>query len=407
MVLHNGPLDVSGSARLPSPAKSGCIDEPAYSPPDSSGLGREYHRAGEPPPPYARIDHSEQTHGVMADKASTVPLEAPSSSLSSPISPTLNSSTPDRLFNPAKLVWLLPQRMLADRLLPWRDPSVDFRVPFPLRSDPPAWSLSLESYYGIFHPATWTMLDKEYATHRSYAASLSRERQTRKERGAHEAELGPVESALKATHEYLGLLWGSLYGLHYVRNRYLDFYRPIAPRWSDSKIVYETAELETEIVDGRIVPMYRSPDLSDLSIWPLPLPPPPPASPLPSKALTSIAGLSKRALWLYTAPEFDPSWPIHFRAKPLDLVHAKHDETQQAAAHAQDVKLTSGRAPRVGSGGTASGVYDVELGAIKWAATTDDVAPRMDTPKKAKKSSFAERVEAAGWSSIRRKLHAD
>ncbi|GAA6018076.1 hypothetical protein JCM10207_006073 [Rhodosporidiobolus poonsookiae] len=96
----------------------------------------------------------------------------------------------------------------------------------------------------IFYLATWGIIEEEYMKHRRLMGGLERWCEERCSMGFCEVELDNARGEIHEAREFLSRLFGSLYGFHYIRERYLDHYRPVAPEWSDAQIFEATLKYE-------------------------------------------------------------------------------------------------------------------------------------------------------------------
>ncbi|GAA6018101.1 hypothetical protein JCM10207_006081 [Rhodosporidiobolus poonsookiae] len=237
-------------------------------------------------------------------------MSTPSSYFASSFPPPPNRPfPPPRRINTSKLPPLVCERLYRARLVPWSDP--DFALDGGTqRSDTPAWSLSLESFYRMMHPGAWEVLEEEYGVQKRYRMELGAWAQEWYECAGQEEkeEKEEVVREVEGVQEYMWTLYKSFYGLHFIRNRYLLLYRPLAPAWTDAEILNATLEFEFSPCN---TPLFCG--VADHSVWPLPLP-----SPASPKPLTLVADLPQSALRQYITPAFDHSYPDRFCAMSIE-----------------------------------------------------------------------------------------
>ncbi|GAA5895813.1 hypothetical protein JCM6882_001387 [Rhodosporidiobolus microsporus] len=227
----------------------------------------------------------------------------------SPPPPDREPTKPSPSFDLSKFPKLLTEHVGKNRILPWGDPALRLEDVV-METGPPPWSLSLESYYRAFHPHTWVCLKREYDTQLRYFSDLMSWALKRMSEGACTGEVEHLERKAEVQHEATFALFASLYGLHYLRERYLDHYRSLNTGWDDSKILNETLDFEFS-ADG--FPCVS--EFADHSVWPLPLPlstiPGPPNA--ACNSLVCLADLSCRERLNYGTPKLDPMWHSTFR----------------------------------------------------------------------------------------------
>ncbi|GAA6030237.1 hypothetical protein JCM8097_009003 [Rhodosporidiobolus ruineniae] len=215
---------------------------------------------------------------------------------------------PKLKINVERLPSLLSSEVFYDRLASWADPELGSDIQ--LREDIPPWSLTLESFYGMYHPATWVLLERDQSEQKAYLFLLALWRAQKIEEDGEPSEGGELWEEMVAVQKQMSTRFAKLYALHYVRNRYLDFYRAVASGMSDGEIIYATLQLE----DNKICEVPQN------SLWPLPCSIPSlPDYPI-LKTLTRIANLPRRKLPPYTVFPVDPRYHQHFRpTSPSDF----------------------------------------------------------------------------------------
>ncbi|GAA5909672.1 hypothetical protein JCM6882_008460 [Rhodosporidiobolus microsporus] len=153
----------------------------------------------------------------------------------------------------------------GDRCVRWLDPELPVETEgVEAAPDPPPWSLWLEGYYQMHHPATWAILERDQEEDKHFFWAMRDWRMQREQEGAAEDELGSLwdemdEAALRMVQRFQ-----RLFALHYVRNRYLAYHRTLLPAHSDTEI------LEATLVEEDYPPCTVAPH----SVWALPIPPP-------------------------------------------------------------------------------------------------------------------------------------
>ncbi|GAA6024719.1 hypothetical protein JCM10207_002808 [Rhodosporidiobolus poonsookiae] len=174
-----------------------------------------------------------------------------------------------RLTDEKNLPFLTPTPEARLRFFPWANPElVSFGIPITPRTDTPPWSLTLELYYRVFHPYAWEILEEELAEQAEYTLRQKKWIEHRQRLGAGEADLDALRAERTKVVKSLWQMFSGLYGLHFIRERYLEHYRPLAPRWDDSRIIQETLDFERGWDRQPLV--FGGP--RDHSVWPLPLP---------------------------------------------------------------------------------------------------------------------------------------
>ncbi|GAA6005402.1 hypothetical protein JCM10207_002969 [Rhodosporidiobolus poonsookiae] len=258
-----------------------------------------------------------------------------------------------RLTHDKNLPFLIPLPIAYERFLPWAEPGLDLGAPkfVPYRSDTPPWSLTLESYYQIFHPCSWDILEEEFANQAEYAMRMKEWIEHREWTGAGQEELAALRvERIKAVNS-LFTIFSGLYGLHFIRERYLEHYRPIAPMWDDARIIQETLDFELGLDRQELV--FGGP--RDHSVWPLPLPVsiiPPAPFPLTDNrnSLIRLCDLSADACRPYWLPLTSAAYARRFTAPTeaffLDLYTAKTPSSVTATS-------------AVGSGGSGASLGSV------------------------------------------------
>ncbi|GAA6041469.1 hypothetical protein JCM8097_001892 [Rhodosporidiobolus ruineniae] len=320
--------------RAPSRSTRGYPTSPSSVHPESSCAPREWDNADDFLPPYdlppvycdtptapsplepsTLLQYSSARQAAPSLDWSPAASAAPSlvSSVSSRAS-TVSSVTsrpgkpikPKLPFRPRRLPDLLSSAVHNSRLSPWWD--VDLASSrSKVRNDAPPWSLSLESYYSMLHPTTWTILGAAYEKQKAYILSLADWRKARRREGASEAETSRLWAELVEGMDVVERMFCRLYALHFVRNRYLERYRLLAPEWDDAKILEVTLSFETTIRDGRCLCAMPA-----HSVWPLPLPCPP-----SSTRLVILDNIPDSDLGPYTVPALSRTYTRTFSPMPL------------------------------------------------------------------------------------------
>ncbi|GAA5821639.1 hypothetical protein JCM11251_000947 [Rhodosporidiobolus azoricus] len=234
-----------------------------------------------------------------------------------------------------------------------------------LRNDLPAWSLSLESYYRVFHPYTWIFLDRVYRKQIRYCREVDAWYEAKKAEFLGEDVLAGFRAVQKEAYDVAWMIFMRLYGLHYLRERYLRFYRNLAPSWDDSKILLATLDFEMS-EDGiwssgpfrflLLLPSNNVPAPPILASHPIPhlgttislTPPPPtlttqtspsersksspPSPPSPPKALIRLSRMSDEEIRMYTVPRFGIEYHMTFKPMSEDAFRAKYDSAANVGA---------------------------------------------------------------------------
>ncbi|GAA6011237.1 hypothetical protein JCM10207_008272 [Rhodosporidiobolus poonsookiae] len=207
--------------------------------------------------------------------------------------------------------------MRGDRVIPWSDRNLGPTLES-LRHGVPPWSASLEPWHAMFHPHTWRVLQGEYEVQRDHYVDLTCWRDevgmemTDDEFDRSWGEMVEVQRAAST-------IFSAFYGLHAVREKYLNRYRYLAPDWDDCRIIFESLPLE-QPSDG--LGPFTCP-FPKHSVWPLPFPFPShllkPGEPLP----TSLFDLSPSERERYVVPDLDPNYPHTFSPMSADVFLGK------------------------------------------------------------------------------------
>ncbi|GAA5895804.1 hypothetical protein JCM6882_001385 [Rhodosporidiobolus microsporus] len=194
----------------------------------------------------------------------------------------------------------------------------------------------------MFHPYTWTRLGDEYDQQMGFFRDLGTWLEQRREEGASQKELKELQRRREETQSYARRIFCKLYGVHYIRERYFNYYRD-GGAIPDDFIVNETLDFEMAGSGLQRRPLVsREPHHS---VWPLPLPisaiSGPPA--LTRKPLTSIVGLSDAALVRYTTPSFNLEWPHTWCPMPPAEIRRRYQhETRMGRIAAAERRRESG-----------------------------------------------------------------
>ncbi|GAA5843856.1 hypothetical protein JCM11251_003534 [Rhodosporidiobolus azoricus] len=180
------------------------------------------------------------------------------------VEPPLEEPHPPSLnVDPFSIPSLISSSTIVYRLVRWSDP--DFpRTNVDRSPDPPPWSLWMESYYQMYHPETWPPLREDHEMDKKYYFDLRDWRMWRKANGADERELQRLWSMLEVVVRRIIERFQRLYGLDFIRNRFLRYYRKSLPGKVDAEILMLTLDMEE----------YPPCRVAQHSVWPLPLPPP-------------------------------------------------------------------------------------------------------------------------------------
>ncbi|GAA5900903.1 hypothetical protein JCM6882_005973 [Rhodosporidiobolus microsporus] len=304
----------------------------------------------EAPPAYS--EYANVTIGPLSNTAADSPERDPTpveiGTRQADPHPPLPPIKPALGFDPEYSPNIIGENVYDNRLVPFCDPSID-PPPGSLRRGPPPWSLSLESYYRIFHPYTRVFLGPKYAEQIAYYRDLKRWRLRRADERASQAELEGLKREASKAREVAWALFANLYGLHFLRMRFLAPYRDRAPGWSISRILNETLEFERSGVGPESVAL--SSGIQEYSVWPLPLPiprtsnrhdsstfgvahqpstfPTAPSSTSPPKSLIRLATLPEYQLGDYVTPTFDKNWHNTFSPLSVDALGEKYDRERE------------------------------------------------------------------------------
>ncbi|GAA5909668.1 hypothetical protein JCM6882_008459 [Rhodosporidiobolus microsporus] len=173
--------------------------------------------------------------------------------------------SPPLAVNVDSLPALIATTTYGDRLVRWHDlempPSVDGVVALP---DPPPWSLWLQGYYRMHHPATWPILERDHETDKRFFYAVRDWRMQREAEGADEEELRRLWDEMNGVSKRIIRRFRRLFGLHFIRNRYLAYHRSLLPGQSDAEILEATLIAEN----------YPPCTIAAHTVWALPLPPP-------------------------------------------------------------------------------------------------------------------------------------
>ncbi|BGP13848.1 hypothetical protein JCM10213v2_001786 [Rhodosporidiobolus nylandii] len=188
--------------------------------------------------------------------------------------PTLHSLTlrqlPSVRLDHLSIPHLLPWNLSETTLLPHLDLEPLGLQPFvpPPEREEPAWSLELEGWFQIFHPATWVLLGEDEAVDAAYATAVERRMNELESAGEEpeEARLaGAAELRLLRERAFEVLVrratrFVALYALYAARCAYIAFHRR-----EDSK--RSVADILRGAPSGNVDSIPRGPVGR---VWPLP-----------------------------------------------------------------------------------------------------------------------------------------
>ncbi|GAA6023068.1 hypothetical protein JCM10207_007708 [Rhodosporidiobolus poonsookiae] len=195
--------------------------------------------------------------------------------------------------------YLIHVETFAERFIRWYDPQLPIRN-IKRSSDTPPWSLWLESYYGMYHPETWRILEADHEADKEYYYELRAWRERRSSEGASQEELAHSSREQLEVLTRLLRRFERLYCLHFVREQYLARHR------IDKPVSMSDAEWDATVVKTRLeyedLPFCTIPQHS---VWPLPCPfPSSPSTPARTR-LTAISAFSELQLQPYIVPGID------------------------------------------------------------------------------------------------------
>ncbi|GAA6030239.1 hypothetical protein JCM8097_009004 [Rhodosporidiobolus ruineniae] len=264
----------------------------------------------------------------------------------------LKSSLPEKpkASEPAINLDKLPDLVSAirkTRIVPWRDSKLNFKG-VDLRTDSPPWSRSLESYYAMFHPHTWMLLENDYEEQRDQIGKLREWRVRYSQKGGSLIKLDTAADELEKLTRYVWELFKRLYGLHHLRERYLERYRPHAPGWDDAKIVRETLDFESAAQGASTAAAYGY-DCLEHSVWPLPID----VSAIPDcsnpESLVCLADLPAEEQDRYHLGPLDPDYHATFRpmsTRAFGKLYAKKARADEHAVSVEDAEAGRARKSR-------------------------------------------------------------
>ncbi|GAA6010222.1 hypothetical protein JCM10207_005674 [Rhodosporidiobolus poonsookiae] len=241
--------------------------------------------------------------------------------------PSRKPCRPPLRFKLSELPLLISGPVYHDRVYPSRDFALG--VWEPDEEGVPPWSLSLESYYTMIHPAAWAILDDEYTTQRGFVMELARWCLRRKADGAEKGELDALETEMRAAQCGMREMFECLYGLHFIRAKYLSHYRDLAPpHWTEQEIILKTLSYEDNRRRVRTSDFWHC-RFPEYSVWPLPVPVPSCVQRASLKPLVCIAGLSKYTYYQYIVPILDTDYHTTFQTTPTEDFARKYNPTRE------------------------------------------------------------------------------
>ncbi|GAA6039558.1 hypothetical protein JCM8097_008390 [Rhodosporidiobolus ruineniae] len=179
-----------------------------------------------PPPPYT----PPPLRAPLSDSPPSPPPEPDGepAQLSSPL-PSSKPSEPVLHIDLDKLPYLIGADTYDSRLLPWFDAELPV-ADFVKSTDPPPWSLWLESYYRQYHPEVWRLLEEDHQAEKAYMLRLEDWLDEAEREGVVDSEEGDAiyEEIRKRGNRLLNR-FARLHGLHQVRQAYLLPYRTRKP----------------------------------------------------------------------------------------------------------------------------------------------------------------------------------
>ncbi|GAA5822954.1 hypothetical protein JCM11251_004435 [Rhodosporidiobolus azoricus] len=178
---------------------------------------------------------------------------------------------------------LLPQRVQL-LLLPYytRNRQENPVVPLAAPDSIPPWTVWLERWYQIYHPATWVYLDRDEDADVDVTVEVVtqylQERMVGQEKGARASALRKLLGELSRG---FWVRFTCIYGLHAVRSVFLERSKKrYLANWSALEALPSSRDLEQQILrdlpDGGTENL---PTFEQGSVWPLVIPPPACSSP--------------------------------------------------------------------------------------------------------------------------------
>ncbi|GAA6023066.1 hypothetical protein JCM10207_007707 [Rhodosporidiobolus poonsookiae] len=155
----------------------------------------------------------------------------------------------------SRLPVLVATETFAERLVRWYDPQIPL-TGVVYSSEPPPWSEWLESYYRIYHPETWRILDADHNMDKAYYLGMCAWRRQRERQGASTEEIERIRQETVAAARSLLERFKKLYGLHFVREQYLAHFRIEKP--SDLPVAEWDAHV-LQALEAEDLPMCRLP----------------------------------------------------------------------------------------------------------------------------------------------------
>ncbi|GAA6030077.1 hypothetical protein JCM8097_009244 [Rhodosporidiobolus ruineniae] len=135
----------------------------------------------------------------------------------------------------------------ATCLVAWSDPAYEI-IAAPQSADVPPWCGFLEQYYVMYHPVVWTLLEDDQEKEKQYYRDLGRWRLQQEEDGASWEEKERVQRLRIKSKKRLVWRFAALYGLHYVRQRFLEHHRRLySPGTTDEQIIANTCGTGDEL----------------------------------------------------------------------------------------------------------------------------------------------------------------
>ncbi|GAA6023059.1 hypothetical protein JCM10207_007704 [Rhodosporidiobolus poonsookiae] len=262
-----------------------------------------------PPPLYDKTverPHPPSPHGsdtVLVASArptgATPPLLIPQSPPPYPRQPsppplTARATAPALCVDVKYLPCLMHFETLTGRFIRWYDPQLPLRN-ISFAAEPPPWSRWLESYYRMYRPETWKILDSDHEADKRYHEELRAWRGERLAEEADQQELDQIDTDLETVSTRLFDRFSKLYALHYVREQHRHGNRWGRPLSGEGDVLMRD-------LDGEDLPMCQ---FGEQSVWPLPCAFPPGHGTGFPTTLTCLAYKRESTLLPYMVPGVD------------------------------------------------------------------------------------------------------
>ncbi|GAA6039568.1 hypothetical protein JCM8097_008397 [Rhodosporidiobolus ruineniae] len=244
-----------------------------------------------------------------------------------------------------KLPDLIGEDTYDNRLLPWYDPDLPV-ADLVKSSDPPPWSLWLESYYRQYHPEVWRLLEEDHQAEKAYMLRLEDWLDEAEREGVVDSEeRDGIYEEVRERAERLLDRFAKLHGLHQVRQAYLLPYRARKPSSMTDREWDE--EVATQTLLPEEYPKCRVPAHSDDPHIPALIP------------LINICDLPRRDLLPHVVPGVAADYlhsngPSSELGSPPSIEEAESDHLSNSAQHAHSAYL-GGHSVSSGASGRSSG----------------------------------------------------